>query len=409
MINIPATMRISLRALLAHKMRSFLTMLGIIIGVGAVIAMLGLGEGARKKIQEEISSVGSNLIIVLPGSITTGGMRMGAGTGVSLTMDDAMAIKAEAPAVEDVAPIFGAGATVVFGNQNWATTITGTTPGILIVRDWALSAGRSFNDQDVRGATKVCLIGQTVVDNLFGGIYPVGQVIRIKKIPFTVIGVLEKKGQSLTGQDQDDTIYVPITTAQKKLIGTRFHGSIRTIMVKARSAEELDRAEQQINDLLRQRHRIGPGKEDDFSVRNLTQMMQAAAESVKVMTIFLGIIASISLLVGGIGIMNIMLVSVTERTREIGIRMAVGAKTWDIRIQFLVEAMFLSLIGGSIGSLIGITSSVLLSKLAEIPPVVSVSSIVLAFGFSGAIGIFFGFYPAFKASRLNTIDALRYE
>ncbi len=406
---IKESIAIAWSALVANKLRSILTMLGIIIGVGAVIAMLGLGEGARKRIQEEISSVGSNLIIVLPGSITTSGMRLGAGTGASLTMDDATAIKTEAPAVEDVAPIFGEGATVVFGNQNWSTSITGTTPGILAVRDWELSSGRPFTDQDVRGAAKVCLIGQTVVDNLFGGIYPVGQVIRIKKVPFTVIGVLEKKGQSLTGQDQDDAIYVPITTAQKKLIGTRFHGSIRTIMVKAKTTDDLDRAEQQINDLLRQRHKISPGKEDDFTVRNLTQMMQAAAESVKVMTIFLGIIASISLLVGGIGIMNIMLVSVTERTREIGIRMAVGAKTWDIRIQFLAEALILSLIGGSIGSIIGISSSVLLSRLADIPPVVSPSAIVLAFGFSGAIGIFFGFYPAYKASRLNTIDALRYE
>ncbi|NTU42147.1 MAG: FtsX-like permease family protein, partial [Nitrospirales bacterium] len=364
---------------------------------------------ARQKVSDIITSVGSNLLIVLPGSTTSGGLRMGAGTGMNLTMDDALAIKAESPAVEDIAPIIGEGATAVFGNQNWSTTITGTTPGILTVRDWALAAGRSFTDQDVRSSAKVCLIGQTVVDNLFGGVYPVGQVVRIKKVPFTVIGVLQKKGQSLTGQDQDDVIYAPFSTVQKKISGTRFHGHVRVVMVKAKTTDALDDAEKQITDLLRQRHRIGQNKEDDFTVRNLTQMMQAAEEQAKFMTLFLGAIGSISLLVGGIGIMNIMLVSVTERTREIGIRMAVGAKSWDIRIQFLAEALILSLIGGTIGTIIGISTSVLLSRLSQIPPTVSLSSILLAFGFSGAIGIFFGFYPAFKASRLNTIDALRYE
>ncbi len=409
MINIPSTIKISLRALRVNKMRSALTMLGIIIGVGAVIAMLAVGTGASRQIEQQISSMGSNLLIVLPGATTAGGVRMGAGTQSTLTLTDAEAVKKECPAVYDVGPVLNGVAQIVYGHQNWSTGVVGTTPSMLIVRDWGLSSGRPFTEQDVKSATKVCLLGQTVVDNLFGDIEPVGKIIRIKKVPFTVLGVLESKGQSPTGQDQDDTIYVPVTTAQKKLFGTAFPGMIRIIMVKAKSAGDLSSADKQINELLRQRHRIAPKQENDFTVRNLTQIMQAAEQSTKVMTLLLGAIASVSLLVGGIGIMNIMLVSVTERTREIGIRMAIGAKTWDIRLQFIIEALTLSLIGGLAGMIIGVIGSKILSMLAGWPTVVSPLSILMAFGFSGVVGIFFGFYPAYKASLLNPIDALRYE
>jgi putative ABC transport system permease protein len=409
MINIPSTLRISFRALRVNKMRSALTMLGIIIGVGAVIAMLAVGTGASKRIAEQISSIGSNLIMILPGATTAGGVRMGSGTQPTLTMGDAEAIQKECSAVSNVAPILSGVAQVVYGHQNWSTGAVGTTPGMLTVRDWSLASGRPFTDQDVKSATKLCLLGQSVVDNLFGDMDPVGQVIRIKKVPFTVIGVLARKGQSPQGQDQDDTILVPVTTAQKKLFGTTFPGMVRIIMVKAKSTEDLAAAERQINELLRQRHHIGPKQENDFTVRNLTSIMETAEQSTKVMTILLGAIASVSLLVGGIGIMNIMLVSVTERTREIGVRMAIGAKTRDIRLQFIIEALTLSLIGGVAGIIIGISGSKILSMLAGWPTIVSPLSILLAFGFSGLVGIFFGFYPAYKASLLDPIDALRYE
>ena len=409
MINLPSTFRISLRALRVNKMRSALTMLGIIIGVGAVIAMLAVGTGASRKIAAQISSMGSNLLMILPGSTTSGGVRMGAGTQPTLTMGDAEAILKESSAVAEAAPVLNGVAQVVYRHQNWSTGVVGTTPGMLEVRDWPLALGRPFTQQDVKSATKVCLLGQTVADNLFGGMDPLGQIIRIKKIPFTVIGVLATKGQSPQGQDQDDTIYVPVTTAQKKLFGTSFPGMVRIIMVKAKSAEELGAAERQVTELLKQRHRIGPKQDNDFTVRNLTQFMQAAEQSSKVMTILLGAIGSVSLLVGGIGIMNIMLVSVTERTREIGIRMAVGAKTWDIRLQFIIEALTLSLIGGVAGIIFGVSGSKILSILTGWPTVVSPLSVVLSFGFSGLVGIFFGFYPAYKASNLNPIDALRFE
>ena len=409
MINIPSTLRISFRALKVNKMRSALTMLGIIIGVGAVIAMLAVGTGASKRIAEQISSMGSNLLIILPGSTTAGGVRMGAGTQPTLTMGDADAIQKECPAVQNVAPVLNGVAQVVYGHQNWSTGVVGTTPDMLIVRDWPLASGRPFTDQDVKSATKVCLLGQSVVDNLFGDMNPVGQVIRIKNVPFTVVGVLTAKGQSPHGQDQDDTILVPVATAQKKLFGTTFPGMVRIIMVKAKSTDDLISAEKQINELLKQRHHIGPKQDNDFTVRNLTSIMQTAEQSTKVMTILLGAIASVSLLVGGIGIMNIMLVSVTERTREIGIRMAVGAKTWDIRLQFIIEAMILSLIGGIAGIFAGISSSELISMFAGWTTIVSPFSILLAFSFSGLVGIFFGFYPAYKASLLDPIEALRYE
>ena len=409
MINIPVTIRISLRALRANKMRSALTMLGIVIGVGAVIAMLAIGAGARERVSEEIDSMGSNLLIVFSGSTSSGGARMGAGSEPTITLLDAEAIKRECPAVLDVGPSHSGTAQVVFGNQNWSTIVIGTTPSLLDIREWQIIAGRPMTEQDDRSIAKVCVLGKTVVDNLFGGIDPVGKVVRIKKVPFTVIGVLGSKGQTMMGQDQDDIIYVPISPAQKKLFRPLFAGMIQFMMIKARSMEDLDDGQQQIEELLRQRHRIGQHQQDDFTVKNLTQMMQTAVNIARIMTLLLGAIASISLLVGGIGIMNIMLVSVTERTREIGIRIAVGAKTWDIRLQFIIEAVTLSIIGGGIGIILGQAGSIAVAKLAGLPVIISPLSIAVAFGFSAAVGVFFGFYPAYKASLLNPIDALRYE
>ena len=409
MINIPSTVKISFRALRVNKMRSALTMLGIIIGVAAVVAMLAIGTGANQKIQEQISSMGSNILSIVPGSTSAGGMHLGSGSQPTLTVMDAEAILKECPSVSDVAPVISGTCQVVYSNQNWSTGVYGTTPNMLNVREWVLASGKSFRDQDVRSSTKVCLLGKTVVDKLFGSLDPVGQIIRIKKVPFTVIGVLEPKGQSLQGQDNDDIVYVPVTTAQKKLFGTLFPGMIRLIMVKAKSLPAITSAQSEITDLIRERHHLAQKQENDFTVRNLTQMLQIAQVSIKVFSLLLGSIASVSLLVGGIGIMNIMLVSVTERTREIGIRMAVGAKTWDIRLQFLIEALILSLIGGMVGIAIGVTGATVLSMLAGWPTIVSTLSIVLAFGFSGMVGIFFGFYPAYKASLLNPIEALRYE
>jgi putative ABC transport system permease protein len=409
MVDMPSTIRISLRSLAANKMRSGLTMLGVIIGVGAVIAMLAVGKGASRRISEQIASIGSNLLIILPGATTAGGVRMGSGTRPTLTMADADAILKECPAVLDVAPDLSGISQVVYGNQNWPSGVRGTTPNFLNVRDWPLAAGRTFTGQEVRNASKVAILGQTVVKNLFGDVTPVGRTIRVKRIPFKVIGVLEEKGQSSRGRDQDETVIVPITTAQKKLFKIAFPGMVRIIFVKARGFNDLFDAEKQISALLRQRHRIGPGEESDFTVRNITERMQAYGESSRVMALLLGSIASVSLLVGGIGIMNIMLVSVTERTREIGIRMAVGAKTWDIRMQFLVEALTLSIIGGAVGIVIGISASKILSYVMGWSTIISPALVLLAFSFSGLVGLFFGFFPAYKASLLNPIDALRYE
>lgn len=409
MTTLFASLRIALRALMVNKMRSVLTMLGIIIGVGAVIAMIAVGSGAKARIAEQIASMGSNMIIILSGSSTSGGMRWGSGTVPTLTADDAKAILTEIPAVKYVAPNLSGIAQVIFGNQNWSTIVNGTTPEVLDIRDWPLSSGRSFTQQDVDGAAKVCLLGMTVVENLFGGIDPVGQVIRIKKVPFIVLGVLSSKGQSTWGQDQDDTIFVPLTTAQKRLFGMQFPGMVRVIGVQTTGPEVMKEAEEQITDLLRQRHRIQPNQENDFTVRNLTEVMASAEQSASVMSLLLGAIASISLIVGGIGIMNIMLVSVTERTREIGIRIAVGAKSRDILFQFLIESMVLSLIGGTLGIGIGVAGTVVLSTLTRWPTLFSMEAILLAFLFAGSVGVFFGFYPARKASLLNPIDALHYE
>ncbi|MBI5637115.1 MAG: ABC transporter permease [Nitrospinae bacterium] len=409
MINLRVTGRISLRALLVNKMRSFLTMLGIIIGVASVITMLAIGAGAGQKLGEQVASLGSNLLMVFSGSATSGGQRMGAGTEPTLTLGDAEAMRKELSAVAEAAPFVNGVAQAVYGNQNWSTIIQGTTPPVFEIRDWSVTAGRLFTWEDVRGAAKVCLIGTTVADNLFGAIDPVGKVINIKKVPFTVIGVLEKKGESPDGRDQDDTIYMPVTTAQKKVLGGIFADSVRLIFVKAKSFDQLGEAEEHLNALLRQRHRIGPKQEDDFSVRNITQVLQSAEQMVRIISLLLMAIASVSLLVGGIGIMNIMLVSVTERTKEIGIRMAVGARAADIRFQFLIEALLLSLLGGALGIALGIGLSRVISHFADWPAIITASSILLAFGFSSAVGLFFGFYPAYKASKLNPIDALRYE
>ncbi|MCM2359856.1 MAG: ABC transporter permease [Geobacteraceae bacterium] len=403
------SLKIALRALRVNKMRSFLTMLGIIIGIASVIAMVAIGSGAQKKISEQIASMGSNLILIIPGSTTTAGLRVGPGAAPTLTYDDARAIKAECPSVDAAAPNIRGGGQVVYANQNWSTIVMGITPDFLVVREWSLAAGRNLSQSDVDGATKNCLIGQTIVDNLFGSIDPIGKIIRIKKVPFTVVGVLEKKGQSPQGTDQDDIVYIPIRTAQRKVFGSPFPNAVGGIMVRARSSEDLDRAQEEVTALLKQRHHIGPTKENDFTVRNLTEIMSVASSSSQTMSLLLGAVASISLIVGGIGIMNIMLVSVTERTREIGIRMAIGAKQRDILLQFLTEAVLLTVFGGIIGIGLGVAGATAVSKVVGWTTLVSTKAILIAFVFSGGVGIFFGFYPAQKASRLNPIDALRYE
>jgi len=403
------SLRIAVRALRINKMRSFLTMLGIIIGIAAVIAMVAIGSGASKVISEQISSIGSNMLLVLPGSLTSGGIRLGSGSTPSLTYDDARAIQAECPAVALAAPSVRGGAQIVYGNMNWSTAVLGITPEYLQVREWAVVEGRNLVQSDVDSAMKNCLLGQTVAENLFGSEDPLGKVVRIKKVPFKVVGILDRKGQSPQGADQDDIVYVPLTAAQRKLLGSQFPNSVGSIMVQAKSEEDLDRAETQINELLTQRHRIGPGRDADFTVRNLTEILSVREESSKAMSLLLGAVASISLIVGGIGIMNIMLVSVTERTREIGIRMAIGAKQRDILMQFLTEAVLLTFIGGILGMLFGVAGAKLVSALFDWPTLISFQAIAMAIGFSGAVGIFFGYYPAKKAASLNPIDALRYE
>jgi putative ABC transport system permease protein len=404
-------LRIALRSLRVNKMRTALTMLGIMIGVGAVIAMVSVGAGAQARVAEQIQSLGSNLIIVLPGSRNTGGLRLGQGSQVTITEDDAVAIARDVPVVQAVAPASRGTAQVVYGNLNWSTSINGVTQDFFEARDWPLEAGRPILREDVDGATKVALVGQTTALNLFGESDPIGEIIRIKKVPFTVVGVLTRKGQTTWGQDQDDVVVIPLSTAKKKVLGVSQANarSVHAISIKVLPGEDMTEAEAQVRMLLRERHRLQPYQEDDFWIRNLSEVLQTQEESSKVMTYLLAAIASVSLLVGGIGIMNIMLVSVTERTREIGLRMAVGARGRDILTQFLVEAVTLSLIGGIIGIALGIGSSNAISYLAEWRTILTPESIVLAFGFAAAIGIFFGFYPARKASRLDPIEALRYE
>ncbi len=410
-MNILAGARIAVRALRVNKLRSILTMLGIIMGVAAVIAMISVGSGAQARIAEQIQSLGANMLVVLSGSSTTGGVRLGAGSQLTITEEDAWAIKREVPLVEAAAPSMRGSAQVVWGNLNWSTQVQGITPEFFEARDWPVAAGQAFAQDAVDGATKVAVLGETVARNLFADSDPVGQVIRIKKVPFTVIGVLGKKGQTTWGQDQDDLILVPLSTAKRKLLGVSQANarSVGAISVKVREGEDMKDAETQTRELLRQRHRLQPYQDDDFNIRNLAEYAAAQEESSRVMTILLAAIASVSLLVGGIGIMNIMLVSVTERTREIGLRMAVGARGRDILMQFLVEAVTLSLIGGTIGVVLGLVTSYTIPYFAGWRTLVRPEAIVIAFGFAAAIGIFFGFYPARKAASLNPIEALRYE
>jgi putative ABC transport system permease protein len=410
-VSVWQSVRIAGRALRVNKLRSALTMLGIIIGVAAVIAMVGVGAGAQARVAEQIQSLGSNLIIVLSGSSNASGVRLGTGSQLSITEDDATAIAREVASVQAAAPSVRGGAQVVYGSLNWSTQIQGVTPSYFEARDWPVDEGRPILQEDVDGATKVALLGQTTALNLFGESDPMGQIIRIKKVPFAVIGVLSRKGQNSWGQDQDDLILVPLTTAKKKVLGVSQANAraVGAISVKIRPGEDMTEAEDQIRALLRQRHRLQPFQDDDFWLRNLSEVLQTQEESSKVMTYLLAAIASVSLLVGGIGIMNIMLVSVTERTREIGLRMAVGARGRDILLQFLVEAVTLSLVGGLMGIAFGLGGSQAISYFAEWRTLVAPEAIAIAFGFAAAVGIFFGFYPARKAARLDPIEALRYE
>src|ERR1044071_3457743 len=403
-----ATGKIALRALGRNKLRSVLTALGIIIGVGAVISMIGIGNGAKAQVAAQVASLGENVIMVYPASGSSGsGVKLGYGSSMSLTLEDAEAIEAEIPAVVAVSPEVYSYTQVIAGNQNWKTKLYGESPDYFEIRQWPLTEGESFSEGDVRSATQVAVIGQTTAEKLFGEERPVRQTLRIQGVPFTIGGVLESKGFSVKGHDQDDTVIVPYTTALKRLMGknTPLYG----INLEANDASVLEQVEEQIANLLRQRHRITSSKEDDFVVRDQQEIAETATATARTMTVLLGAIASISLVVGGIGIMNIMLVSVTERTREIGIRMAIGARARDILRQFLVEAFTLSSLGGIIGIGLGIGVSKILSQVARWPTLVSPNAIIVAFLFSAAVGIFFGFYPARKASRLDPIDALRYE
>ena len=392
----------------ANRLRSFLTMLGMMIGVAAVIMMLAIGQGAQFMVDQSIASMGSNLFIILSGSTTSGGLRLGTGATPTLTTSDAEAI-AELPSIAAVAPVSPGTGQIVYGSNNWSTAVAGSTPSILVVRDWPVSAGYAFTDSDVRAGTRVALLGRTVVKNLFGDEDPVGKTVRIKQSPFLVIGVLAAKGQSLNGQDQDDIVLIPVTTAQRKLFGSQFPGSVRMIMAQASSPDAMPAAERDMTQLLRQRHHLPERTENDFDIRNLTALANAQAQTTRVMSIMLGAIASVSLLVGGIGIMNIMLVSVTERTREIGIRVAIGARQRDILTQFLLEAIMISLIGCVVGVVLGVGAAVTANLLAKVAVVMTAGAILLAFFVAAGVGVFFGFYPANKAARLKPIDALRYQ
>jgi len=405
-MNLVQILRIAMRALARNKLRSALTMLGIIIGVAAVIAMVSVGQGAQQQAQQQIAAMGSNVLFVGSGAVSRGGMSMGWGATKSLVYDDMTAILHECPAIEAAAPGTTATAQVVFGNDNWNTRITGTEPQFFDIKVWTFQEGGAFAQADVESASNVAVIGETVRKNLFGATDPLGQTIRVNNLPFKVVGVLDLKGTSPMGDDQDDTIVMPVTTVQKKMNGQTW---LRWIMVSAVSREASYAAQKQITALLRDRHRIRAGQDDDFFVRNLADFAQLADEQSRLFTVLLASIASISLIVGGIGIMNIMLVSVTERTREIGIRMAIGATEGDVQQQFLIEAIVLSLIGGAVGIALGLGASSTIANTLGWPVLVSTKAIVVAAVFSAAIGIFFGFYPARKAARLDPIEALRYE
>ncbi len=396
-------------AMSANRLRTFLTMLGMVIGVGAVVLMMAIGEGAQQSIKRSIDSMGSNLFVILSGSSSSSGSRSASGSSSTLNMNDATAI-GDLEDISAFAPISVGNAQIIYAGNNSNSAIVGTTPSYFSIRGWDVESGELFSDSDIRSANRVALVGKTVVENLFGDeIDPIGKTIRIKKSPFLVVGVLEGKGQSFDGRDQDDTIIVPITTAQRKLFGNQIPGSVRMIMAQAKSEKYMGVAEEAINDLVRQRHNIRENAESDFSIRNLTAMAKTASETAKTMSMLLGAIASISLLVGGIGIMNIMLVSVTERTREIGIRMAIGAREKDILLQFLLEACVISIVGCVIGVGLGLGGAMLVKKMVGAEILISMQSIVLAFSVAASVGVFFGYYPASKAAKLHPIEALRYQ
>ncbi|MBI1397549.1 MAG: FtsX-like permease family protein [Betaproteobacteria bacterium] len=396
------------RAMGANKLRTFLTMLGMVIGVGAVILMLAIGAGAQKLVQDAIASMGANLIMVLSGWTSTSGVRSGSGSVPTLTIRDAQAI-ADLPTVLEVAPLQPGSSQLVYGPNNWNTVVYGTTPGYFRLRGWTLDHGSFFTDADVRSAARVAVIGQTVVDQLFGDQDPIGKTMRVRNAPFVVTGVLAPKGQSFDGRDQDDTVVIPITTAQRQVFGSAFPDSVRLILVQARSEADLSQTETDVTDLLKQRMRTPEDMEPNFTVRNLTAAAQAHAQTTRVMSILLGSVACVSLVVGGIGIMNIMLVSVTERTREIGIRMAIGARRRDILLQFLLEAVIVSLLGCLIGVALGVSLAQLAQRVTGLYAEVSLWSIALSFLVAAFVGVFFGFYPARKAAYLKPIEALRFQ
>ncbi|MBE7709895.1 MAG: FtsX-like permease family protein [Cyanobacteria bacterium SIG32] len=409
MIDFKSTLKMAIVSLKINKMRSMLTSLGIIIGVSAVIIMLAVGSGASKKIAKDMESMGSNLLMIRSASATSGGVRMGSGTKPTLTLKDSEAIEKYCRGILAVAPYSSEAKQLTYGNQNWSTTIGGTTASYLFIRNYEIVSGRNFVPEDIKNNTKVAIIGNTIATELFGDMDPINKTMRIGNVPFKIVGLLKTKGQNGMGMDQDDLVFIPITTAQKKVFGTDFPGTVKMINVKAQNSEVLSIAEEDITELLKTRHRIGKNQENDFEIRNLAEMQETIKSSAKTMSILLGAIASVSLLVGGIGIMNIMLVSVTERTKEIGIRMAIGAKASDIRIQFLIESFLLSIIGGIVGVILGVLGAKIVELTGAMTVAISSGSIALSLGFSGAIGVLFGYYPAYKASLLNPIDALRYE
>ncbi|MBR1617404.1 ABC transporter permease [bacterium] len=407
MIYFKSTLKIAINSLKVNKMRSVLTSLGIIIGVGAVVAMLAIGSGTNKQVQDNIESMGSNVLTIRSATAKTGGVSMGMGSKPTLSVKDAQAIRKNARGINGVAPVMSSSKQTMYGNQNWQTTVYGITTSYLFIKNYEIKDGKAFTPDDDSNAAKVAIIGATVEKELFGDVNSIGKTIRIGNVPFKVIGTLVPKGMSF--MDQDDLIFIPLTTAQRKVFGTDFPGSVNQILVKATSVDDSTIAQKDIEEILRFRHNLGKNQVNDFEIRNSAEFQEGMKSSAKTITIFLIIVAAISLIVGGIGVMNIMLVSVTERTKEIGIRMAIGARASDIRLQFLIEALVLSLIGGIIGIIAGIMTAGLFGLLTSRPVIFSVFPIVLSFTFSGFVGIIFGYWPAHKASLLNPIDALRYE